>query len=160
MLKYWHDLFRWLRYWHHLSIPAEVAFLFFPPPPGCHLVLLILSLSLSLHLTRSSFALFSSADLLQFRHLPLHFLEMSSHLLGIFRRKDLHFPRVDDDLFSLLCGAEKGLDLRLVSPWSAVRAITAGQSKIKTLLRAAEEREQIVITRGKWRSFLRKIPRR
>ena len=31
-----------IRYWHHL----RWHFLFFPPPPGCHLVLLILSLSL------------------------------------------------------------------------------------------------------------------
>ena len=38
-------------------------------------------------------------------------------------------------------------------PWSAVRAITAGQSKIKTLLRAAEEREQIVIYARKMEVF-------
>ena len=49
---------RWLRYWHHLSIPAEVAFFILSSPtwlPHGPPYSLSLSLSSSLFITRSSF---------------------------------------------------------------------------------------------------------
>ena len=49
MLKYWHNLFGWLRYWHHLSILAEVAFFILSSPTWLpHGPPYSLSLSLSL----------------------------------------------------------------------------------------------------------------
>ena len=56
IIKYWHDLFlgsnTGMTFFDGsdtgttLAFPLRWHFLFFPPPPGCHLVLLILSLSL------------------------------------------------------------------------------------------------------------------